>query len=70
MAFPMQLLMSRRTWWRCLKDNAVRIVASNRIAGDPAVGKSKKLIIRYRLNQMTYYSEFLEGTEAVIPLRA
>ncbi len=53
-----------------LKDNAVRIVASNRIAGDPAVGKSKKLIIRYRLNQMTYYSEFLEGTEAVIPLRA
>ena len=51
-----------------IKENQLRVIASNAIAGDPAPGQVKILKIRYKLCNNCYEVEFAEGTEVVIPL--
>jgi len=54
---------------KLVRNNTLRVVASNDIAGDPAPNHIKSLTIRYKIGGNEYCSEFSEGDEVVLPLR-
>ena len=50
-----------------IKDNRLEVIASNDIDGDPDVGTSKKLTIKYRHNGMDLIKEYNEKEKINLP---
>lgn len=50
-----------------IKDNSLKIKATNSIAGDPEPGVKKKLKVKYSFDEKTYEEEFKENDTVNLP---